>query len=59
VIEINFLPDSDRKDRYPQVEQGIIEYEKIWKEDGERIVKTIENLSSLRFKENYINVVVL
>jgi len=45
VIEINFLPDSDRKDRYPQVEQGVIEYEKIWKEDGERIVKTIENLN--------------
>lgn len=53
-MEINFYPDSDNKD----FEKAAEEYEKIWKEQGEKITSTIEKISGLKFKEKIINAVV-
>ncbi len=41
----------------PEYEEAAKEYAGIWKEEGERIVKTIEKISGLKFKEKIINAV--
>lgn len=58
MLKINFYPDSDREDRLKTTEKGVKEYKKIWKQEGEKIVKTIEKVSGLKFKEKTINSVV-
>lgn len=54
MIKIVFHPDSDQED-YSEI---VGEYEQIWKDDGKRIINTIEKYGGLRFKENTINAVV-
>lgn len=51
---INFYPDSDN----PEFEKAVEEYAKIWAEDGDKIVETIEKISGLKFKEKFINAIV-
>jgi len=54
MIKIVFHPDSDQED-YSEI---VGEYERIWKDDGKRIINTIEKYGGLKFKENTINAVV-
>jgi hypothetical protein len=51
---INFYPEYDN----PKFEKAAKEYAKLWKEEGERITKTIEEVSGLKFKERIINAIV-
>lgn len=51
---INFYPEYDN----PKFEKAAKEYAKIWNEEGNRIVKTIEEVSGLKFKEKIINAIV-
>ena len=51
---INFYPEYDN----PEFEIAAKEYAKIWREEGERIVKTIEEISGLKFKEKIINAII-
>lgn len=53
-MQINFYPESDN----PKFEKAAKEYAKIWAEEGERIVKTIEKISGLKFKEKIINAII-
>jgi len=55
MIRITFFPDSDIKNYL----QATAEYQKIWNEEGERIVNAIESISSLKFKEKFINAMIL
>jgi hypothetical protein len=54
MLKINFLPESDLRD-YSKI---LIEYEKLWKKEGKKIVETIEKVSKLKFKETEINAMV-
>lgn len=54
MLKINFLPESNLRD-YSEV---VAEYEKLWIEEGEKIVKSIEKLSNLKFQETEINAIV-
>jgi len=47
MIKIVFHPDSDQED-YSEI---VGEYEQIWKDDGKRIINTIEKYGDLKFKE--------
>jgi len=58
MLKINFLPDSDRKDRLSSINKGLEEFRDIWDKDGERIVKAIEGISKLKFAESEVNAVV-
>jgi len=58
MLKINFLPDSDRKDRLADIQKALKEYKAIWEKDGVRIVKTIEKVSNLNFAESEINAIV-
>ena len=51
MLKINFLPDSD----LINYSKEIVEYEKLWEKEGEKIVKTIEKISKLEFQETQIN----
>ncbi len=51
MLQINFYPESD-KEEYIKAAK---EYQKIWQEDGQKIVKTIEKYSRLAFKTKTIN----
>lgn len=53
-LKITFYPDSDQ----PEFLKASKEYQHIWDEDGERIIETIERVSSLRFLEKFINAIV-
>ena len=53
MIKIVFHPDSDQED-YSEI---VGKYEQIWKDDGKRIINTIEKYSGLKFKEKTINAV--
>jgi hypothetical protein len=48
---INFYPECDN----PEFEKAAKEYKKIWEEEGDKITKTIEKVSGLKFKEKIIN----
>ena len=58
MFNINFIKDSDREDVKEIIDKGLNEYKDIWSKDGERIVKVIEKVSGLGFKENEINAIV-
>lgn len=53
-LYINFLPESNLQDYSKEIK----EYEKLWDTDGEKIVKTIEKISNLKFQETEINAMV-
>lgn len=54
MLKINFHPDSDLEDFHT----GVAEYEKIWKEEGERITTAWTKITGLNFRENFINATV-
>ncbi len=58
MLEIKFLPDSDRKDRTEAITEGIKEYSEIWDKYGESIVDSIEKITNLKFVETKINAIV-
>jgi len=51
MLQINFYPESDKKEFIKAAE----EYQKIWQEEGQKIVKAIEKYSGLTFKTKVIN----
>ena len=53
-LVINFYPDSDIENLEPAVEK----YQEIWRKEGKRIVKIMEKVSGLKFKESFINAIV-
>jgi len=53
-MKITFHPDSNTQEFI----QATKEYQNIWNEDGQEIVKKIEMFSGLKFKENDINSIV-
>jgi hypothetical protein len=53
-MQINFYPSYDN----PQFEKAAKEYTKIWNEEGERITKSIEKISGLKFQEKIINAII-
>jgi hypothetical protein len=53
-MRINFYPEYDN----PEFEKAAKEYAEIWKNEGDKITKTIEKVSGLRFKENLINAII-
>ena len=54
MLTINFYPDSDFWDLGEAVEK----YRSWWKKDASKIIKSIEGVSGLKFRETYINAVV-
>jgi hypothetical protein len=53
-MQINFYPERDN----PEFEKAAEEYEKIWEKEGNKIIKTIEKISGLKFKEKIINAII-
>ena len=53
-MKINFYPERDNT----KFETAVKEYEVIWKEKGDKITKTIERISGLKFRENLINALI-
>ncbi len=58
MLNISFILDSNREDIKGEIKKGLSEYEDIWRRDGKRIVREIEKVSGLEFKENKINAIV-
>lgn len=54
MLKINFLQDSNLRN-YSKI---VAEYEKLWKKEGEKVVKAIEKISSMKFQETEINAIV-
>ena len=54
MLKINFLPESDLFD----FTEAVKEYEKIWNDDGVKIISVWKNVTGLQFKENFINAIV-
>lgn len=54
MLTINFYADSDLKD----YSQPVADYQRIWQEDGQRIVDVWEQITGLKFQESYINAVI-
>ncbi|HZQ29672.1 MAG TPA: hypothetical protein VFA93_01170 [Patescibacteria group bacterium] len=53
-MKINFYPEHDDL----ALEEATKKYAKIWKEEEERIIKVLEKLSGLKFKEKFINAII-
>lgn len=54
MLNIAFHPDSDLQ----EFDNAIKEYERIWEEEGERIVRVWQEKTGLRFQETVINATV-
>ncbi len=54
MLQINFYPECDN----PVFEKAAEEYGRLWHEEEERIVATIEEVSGLKFRETIINAIV-
>jgi hypothetical protein len=54
MIDINFIPIFNDKEFVSATE----EYRNIWASDGAKIVKTLESITDLKFKEDRIAVLV-
>lgn len=54
MLKISFYPESDIED----FKQAVSEYENIWNQDGERIIKSWEEHTGLKFRESFINAVI-
>lgn len=52
ILELRFEPESDNKEFIQATE----EYREIWEKDGQRILRVLEDLTSLEFQESRINV---
>lgn len=55
MLRINFYPDNNSD----CLLKAISEYRTIWDKEGLRIVEVMEKISRLRFKERFINAIVL
>ncbi len=53
-MKINFYSDSDLED----FKEAVLEYEKIWNEDGFKILESWEKHTGLKFRESHINAIV-
>ena len=53
-LKINFYPDSGD----PKILQATKEYQLIWKSEGEKIIKTINKITGLKFKAKFFNIIV-
>lgn len=53
-MKINFYPDHNNL----ELEKAAKDYFRIWKKEGNKIVKVLEDLSGLKFKEKIINAVI-
>jgi len=53
MLKLNFLPESNFRD-YSKI---MVEYGKLWKEEGKKIVNIIEKVSNLKFQETDINAI--
>jgi hypothetical protein len=53
-VVVYFHPDSDIRNLEPAVKK----YQEIWRKEGKKIVKAIEKVSGLKFKESFINAIV-
>jgi hypothetical protein len=54
MLSITFYPESDLRD----YSEGVKEYENIWREDGEKIVKAWKRVTGLTFDETHINALI-
>lgn len=54
MLKINFYPDSDGTEYV----RAASEYQKIWGEEGQRVIKIIEKVSGFKFKEKFINAII-
>ncbi len=54
-MKINFYPESDLEN----FKDAVLEYEKIWDENGSKIIESWEKHSGLKFRESYVNAVVV
>ena len=54
MLTIKFYPESDK----PEFVKGAEEYQRLWDEDGKRIVQAMEEVSGLKFVEKEINAIV-
>jgi len=50
MLDIKFSGKTDK----PELNNGVGEYIAIWEKEGEKIIKALEKMSGLRFKENNI-----
>lgn len=50
MLDIKFSGKTDK----PELNNGLREYRAIWEKEGEKIVKTLESMSGLKFKEDTI-----
>jgi hypothetical protein len=55
MLSINFHPECD----IPRFTEAAEEYKKIWAEDGERITKTIQEISGYNFRAETYNAIIL
>lgn len=53
-MKINFYPDHDD----PKFEKAAKEYTRLWDREGEKIIKVIEKISGLKFKDKVINALI-
>lgn len=53
-MKINFYPEYDN----PKFEKAAEEYSLIWIQEGKKIIKVIEKVSKLKFKEKIINAII-
>ena len=54
-LTIRFYPDSDTE----KLVKNALEYQDIWKREGERIINSLEKQSGLQFTEGHINAIVI
>lgn len=52
-MKINFYPDHDD----PNFEKAAKKYAEIWNQEGNRIIRVLEKISGLKFKEEIINAI--
>jgi len=53
-MQINFYPEQNNEN----YEKAAREFRKLWDEEGKKITKAIEKISSLKFKETIINALI-
>lgn len=53
-MKLEFYPEDNTE----KVLAGLAEYEEIWKEDGKKTIKKMEEISGIKFRDNLIKVYV-
>lgn len=52
MLELQFKPETEKEEFIKATE----EYREIWQQDGERMIRTLEDMTGLEFQESRINV---